>query len=151
MDCVSTASLTPKSIKHVECIRPKLNAVADNAEFWRLLNQANAETITRQRKRNCGAAQSHPPRPGLDHARSSPSPNGPGLPAVTMNTRTFIIPNRDVTKIAASEQEPEEARCREGRFSRASLRAVAARLLPFRESAGRPQNRSLHTDDWRRL
>ena len=49
-----------QAIKHVECIRPKLNAVADNAEFWRLLDQANAETITRQRKRNCGATQAAP-------------------------------------------------------------------------------------------
>ena len=47
-------------IKHMECIRAKLNAIADNAEFWRLLDQANAETIKRQSKRNCGAPQPAP-------------------------------------------------------------------------------------------
>ena len=60
MDCFSTDFTEAQAIKHMECIRPKLNAVADNAEFWRLLNQANAETIKRQSKRNCGAAQPAP-------------------------------------------------------------------------------------------
>ena len=58
--CVRTASLTPKPIKHVECIWPKLNAVADNSEFWCLLNQTNAKSLTGQRERHCGAAQTTP-------------------------------------------------------------------------------------------
>jgi hypothetical protein len=67
-----------QAIKHVESIRPKLDAVGDNAEFWSLLNQANAKTLTGQSKCNGGAPPTRPPRPGLDHARSSPYPTKPG-------------------------------------------------------------------------
>jgi hypothetical protein len=49
-----------QAIKHVECIWPKLDAVTDNAEFGRLLNQANAKSLTGQCKRYCRTAQTTP-------------------------------------------------------------------------------------------
>jgi hypothetical protein len=46
-----------QSVKHVERIGPKLNAVADDAELRCLFEQTNTETLARKRKRDGGPTE----------------------------------------------------------------------------------------------